>query len=101
MSEHRKDDLKTAYQQVCEGYRAIDDMRTKLLGLLPLATGAGVLVLSGRGSTAYRPHRRLQPAMISFDRIIGVPRGHVRRRRDQFVDHPQVRAGLVGGHLDR
>jgi hypothetical protein len=39
--------------------------------------------------------------MISFDGIIGVLLGDVRRGRDQFVDHPQVRAGLVGGHLDR
>ena len=27
------------YQQVCENYRAIDDFRTKLLGLLPLRPG--------------------------------------------------------------
>ena len=50
---------------------------------------------------AHRAQPSLQPAMISFNTIIGVLRGHVRRGRDQFVDHPQVRAGLVGGDLDR
>jgi divalent metal cation (Fe/Co/Zn/Cd) transporter len=33
------------YERVCESYHAIDDFRMKLLGLLPLATGAGVLIL--------------------------------------------------------
>jgi hypothetical protein len=55
MSEQAKDDLKAVYQQVCEGYRAIDDLRAKLLGLLPLATGAGILVLSSRGSAVPSP----------------------------------------------
>jgi hypothetical protein len=64
MSEQLNDDLKAAYQQVCEGYRAIDEMRTKLLGLLPLATGAGILVLSGRGSTG--PPPALSAAIGSF-----------------------------------
>ena len=50
--------------------------------------------------SAHRPQPCLQPAVVSFDRIIGVLLGHVRRGRDQFVDHPQVRAGLVGGDLD-
>jgi hypothetical protein len=30
---------------VCESYHAIDDFRTKLLGLLPVATGTGVFLL--------------------------------------------------------
>jgi len=30
------------YDQLCQSYRAIDDFRAKLLGLLPLATGAGI-----------------------------------------------------------
>jgi len=46
MTEH-SDDLKAVYQQLCDSYRAIDETRTKLLGLLPLATGAGILALSG------------------------------------------------------
>jgi hypothetical protein len=37
------------YQHVCESYHNVDDFRMKLLGLLPVATGAGVfLLLSGK-----------------------------------------------------
>ena len=35
----------TLYEQVCVSYHAVDDFRTKLLGLLPIATGAGVFSL--------------------------------------------------------
>jgi aminoglycoside 6'-N-acetyltransferase I len=40
------ENVKVVYQQLCESYRAIDDFRMKLLGLLPLATGAGILLLA-------------------------------------------------------
>lgn len=33
------------YKQICTSYYAIDDFRTKLLGFLPLATGAGIFLL--------------------------------------------------------
>jgi hypothetical protein len=39
--------------------------------------------------------------MISFDTIVGVLLGDVRGCRNQFVQHPQVRAGLIGGDLHR
>jgi hypothetical protein len=40
-----KDYLKTAYQEFCNSYRAIDDFRAKLLGFLPLATWTGIFLL--------------------------------------------------------
>jgi len=44
--EQRNSNLKTAYQELCVSYRAIDDFRTKLLGFLPLATsGVGIYIL--------------------------------------------------------
>jgi hypothetical protein len=43
------EDYRELYSQVCESYRAIDDFRMKLLGLLPIATGAGVLALLNSG----------------------------------------------------
>src|SRR5437868_7384549 len=33
--------LRLAYQEVCKSYQAIADFRAKLLGFLPLASGAG------------------------------------------------------------
>jgi hypothetical protein len=41
-------DRINAYNELCSSYHAIDDFRTKLLGLLPLVTGGGVVLLSGR-----------------------------------------------------
>ena len=41
----RKEDLTAVYQQLCSSYRAIDDFRAKLLGFLPLASGAGIFLL--------------------------------------------------------
>lgn len=39
------DNLMPVYQELCQSYRAIDDFRAKLLGLLPLATGTGIFLL--------------------------------------------------------
>jgi len=39
--------------------------------------------------------------MVGFDSVVTVLLGHVRGCRDQVGQHPQVGAGLVGGHLDR
>lgn len=41
----RAENLRTVYRELCTSYRAIDDFRTKLLGFLPLATGAGIFFL--------------------------------------------------------
>lgn len=46
------DNVAQVYQQLCDSYRAVDEIRMKLLGLLPVATGAGVLVLSDGGRSA-------------------------------------------------
>jgi hypothetical protein len=39
--------------------------------------------------------------VIGFDPIVAVLLGDVCCGRGQFIQHPQVRAGFVGGHLDR
>jgi hypothetical protein len=51
--------------------------------------------------SAHRPQPSFQPTVIGFDPVIRVLVGDVRRRRGQLIQDPQVRAGLVGGHLDR
>ena len=40
--------LRTAYQELCTSYHGIADFRAKLLGLLPLASGAGIFLLLGQ-----------------------------------------------------
>jgi hypothetical protein len=42
------DNCRTAYNQVCTSFHAIDDLRTKLLGFLPLVTGGGLILLTGK-----------------------------------------------------
>ena len=37
--------LVTAYEKVCDSRQAIEDLRSKLLGFLPLASGAGIFFL--------------------------------------------------------
>jgi hypothetical protein len=39
------DNARLVYEQVCQSYRAVDDFRMKLLGLLPLASGGGIILL--------------------------------------------------------
>jgi hypothetical protein len=48
------DNLRTVYEQLCISYRAIDDFRTKLLGFLPLVTGGGLILLTGRADDVRR-----------------------------------------------
>jgi len=45
-----EDNLRAAYEQLCLSYRAIDDFRAKLLGFLPLVTGGGLILLTGRSA---------------------------------------------------
>jgi uncharacterized protein len=47
-NDHRtpcRDVLELSYQQICNSYHNISDFRAKLLALLPLATGAGGILL--------------------------------------------------------
>lgn len=44
------DPLTTAYTEVCRSYQALHEFRMKLLGLLPLASIAGFLVLGKAGT---------------------------------------------------
>ena len=45
LTPERIDILLAAYGEVCNSYHAIDDFRTKLLGILPIASLAGILLL--------------------------------------------------------
>jgi hypothetical protein len=40
--------LRAEYHEVCSSHQAITDFRGKLLGLLPIATGAGIFLLLDR-----------------------------------------------------
>src|SRR5688572_14466927 len=44
-ASHRRVAMTTSYQEVCNSYHAIDDVRIRLMGLLPLISGAGIVLL--------------------------------------------------------
>jgi quercetin dioxygenase-like cupin family protein len=44
-TDRTREYLSTSYQTVCQSYERIDDFRAKLLGLLPLASGAGFVLV--------------------------------------------------------
>ena len=44
-----EDVLLVAYGEVCKSYHAVDDFRTKLLGILPIASLGGMLLLGKEG----------------------------------------------------
>ena len=51
MAELNKDNLRPIYSEVCRSYHAVADFRAKLLALLPIATGAGGLLILTRADT--------------------------------------------------
>src|SRR5215216_2596040 len=48
MIEIKPEDLRIVYSEVCRSYHAIADFRAKLLALLPIASGAGGLLILGQ-----------------------------------------------------
>jgi len=54
-----------AYDQLCKSYHGIDDFRAKLLGFLPLATGAGILFTAKEGPSLLQNFPR-QIAIFGF-----------------------------------
>ena len=67
MSDSQYDKLKSVYDQLCTSYRAIDDFRAKLLGFLPLASGAGVFLLLNDAL--------IDPTKTGFNRLFLFPIG--------------------------
>ena len=45
------EDLRSVYAEVCKSYHAIDDFRARLLALLPIASGAGGLLILAEKDT--------------------------------------------------
>ena len=60
----------TAYQELCKSYHAIDSFRATLLGLLPLASGAGVFLLLNGPFTA-EAKDDVAPALVGAIGIFG------------------------------
>jgi hypothetical protein len=59
------ENIRAIYEQLCESYRAIDDFRGKLLGFLPLASGAGIFLL------IREPGKDIAPALLTSIGVFG------------------------------
>ena len=46
--DKRTERLLAAYTEVCRSYQAVDDFRAKLLGILPITSLAGILLVSDK-----------------------------------------------------
>jgi hypothetical protein len=44
--DNKQPTLDTFYQEICNNYRAIDDLRMRLMGLFSIASGVGIAVLA-------------------------------------------------------
>jgi hypothetical protein len=51
MTEVRLENLRVVYSEICKSYHAIADFRAKLLALLPIASGAGGLLVLAEKDT--------------------------------------------------
>jgi len=51
MTEIKPEDMRIVYSEVCKSYHAIADFRAKLLALLPIASGAGGLLILAEKDT--------------------------------------------------
>lgn len=69
LKDDSKDHILKVYEQLCNSYRAIDDFRTKLLALLPLATGGGIFLLVG-DQTRTKAIEAFLPAIGLFGALV-------------------------------
>jgi hypothetical protein len=71
VTEPTPESLRTVYTEVCRSYHAIADFRAKLLALLPIATGAGGLLILTRADTV---KQYLTPIGIFIYELRGIQR---------------------------
>ncbi len=66
------EELKAVYQEVCNSFHAIADFRAKLLGFLPLASGAGIFLLLNRSFTDGTEQYLLPIGVFGFTVTLGL-----------------------------
>lgn len=57
---------ETAYRELSAAFRQLDDFRAKLLGLLPLASGAGIYILLDGNSSEVPAALAILAAFVTF-----------------------------------
>jgi hypothetical protein len=92
---------RLAYQEVCKSYQAIVDFRAKLLGFLPLASGAGAyVVLSKEPSPPWAWVAGLFGFVVTFGLFLYELRGLQRAAAlEQAGRELEVDLGLASGQF--
>jgi len=62
-------DVKTIYSEVCTNIRTTDEISFKLLGLVPFASGAGIIGISTLDKTSLIPEVRLLVALFAVTSV--------------------------------
>lgn len=71
-NRNRAKSAELAYKEVSRSHQAITDFRAKLLGLLPLASGTGILLLLGDSADRPPPANLLVIGMFGFAVTFGL-----------------------------
>jgi hypothetical protein len=71
LPEQRRQNLSNSYDKICASYHAIDDFRMKLLGVLPIASGAGVFLLLNGSVTDPMKNEEVLPLLVPIG-IFGI-----------------------------
>jgi len=66
------EEIRLAYQEVCNSFHAIADFRAKLLGLLPLVSGVGIFILLNQGFTSSTARYLLPIGIFGFIVTLGL-----------------------------
>jgi hypothetical protein len=95
--------LRLAYQELCKSYQAIVDFRAKLLGFLPLASGAGFFALLGQGKDPV-PYYAWVAGLFGFAITLGLFFYELRGlQRATVLEHTgrdlEVSLGLTNGQF--
>lgn len=93
--------IRTEYVQVVEGFRALADVRFKLLAFLPIGTAVSILFIDTRSS-------EFQPLLSAFGLVVTLALMIYNTRNDQLYDELASRAAelerklqLFGGHFNQ
>jgi hypothetical protein len=90
------ENLRLAYTELCKSYQAIADFRAKLLGFLPLASGAGFFALLGNGKDPV-PYYAWVAGLFGFAITLGLFFHELRGlQRSAVLEHTgrELEAGL-------
>ena len=78
IADHRHENVKAVYEEICRAHDGIADFRAKLLALLPIASGAGIFLLLNENTVQQMQHLvavGTSGALVTIDLLLYALRG--------------------------